>query len=106
MKILKPKNESVNIKFVFYYMQTVRITFDTHKRYWISVFSKLPIPSPPIKEQLTIVSKIEELFSELDNGITQLKTAKQQLKVYRQSMLKWALEGSRKIFNSMRSRFC
>jgi len=48
---------------------------------------------PPLPEQLTIVSKIEELFSELDNGITQLKTAQQQLKVYRQSLLKWAFEG-------------
>jgi type I restriction enzyme, S subunit len=48
---------------------------------------------PPFEEQLAIVSKIEELFSELDNGIDQLKTAQQQLKVYRQSLLKAAFEG-------------
>ena len=48
---------------------------------------------PPLPEQQAIVSKIEELFSELDNGMAQLKTAKQQLKVYRQSLLKWAFEG-------------
>ncbi len=93
MKILKPKDETVNIKFVFYYMQTVRVSFDTHKRYWISVFSKLPIPSPPKPTQLAIVSKIEELFSELEKGIESLFTAKQQLKTYRQSVLKWAFEG-------------
>lgn len=93
MKILKPKDESVNIKFVFYYMQTVRVTYDTHKRYWISVFSKLPIPMPPPAEQLTIVSKIEELLSDLENGKQQLLTAQQQLKVYRQSLLKAAFEG-------------
>ena len=51
------------------------------------------IPLPPIPEQHTIVSKIEELFSELDNGKQQLLTAQQQLKVYRQSLLKWAFEG-------------
>jgi type I restriction enzyme, S subunit len=48
---------------------------------------------PPIPEQVAIVSKIEELFSELDNGISQLKIAQQQLKVYRQSLLKAAFEG-------------
>ena len=74
-------------------MQTVRITFDTHKRYWISVFSKLPLPYPSPVIQQQIVSKIEELFSELDKGIEELKTAQKQLKVYRQAVLKWALEG-------------
>lgn len=48
---------------------------------------------PPRYTQLAIVSKIEELFSELDKGIEQLKTAQQQLKTYRQSVLKWAFEG-------------
>ncbi len=51
------------------------------------------IPLPPINEQQQIVSKIEELFSELDKGIEELKTAQQQLKVYRQAVLKWAFEG-------------
>jgi type I restriction enzyme S subunit len=48
---------------------------------------------PPIETQQAIVSKIEELFSELDKGIEDLKTAQQQLKTYRQSVLKWAFEG-------------
>lgn len=47
-------------------------------------------PLPPLATQQAIVSKIEELFSELDNGIAQLKTAQQQLKTYRQSVLKGA----------------
>jgi type I restriction enzyme, S subunit len=48
---------------------------------------------PPLPEQQAIVSKIEELLSDLDNGKQQLQTAQQQLKVYRQSLLKWAFEG-------------
>lgn len=48
---------------------------------------------PPLSEQQAIVSKIEELLSELENGKQQLLTAQQQLKVYRQSLLKWAFEG-------------
>jgi type I restriction enzyme S subunit len=54
---------------------------------------KFRIPLPPLKTQQQIVSKIEELFSELDKGIEELKTAQQQLKVYRQAVLKWAFEG-------------
>lgn len=48
---------------------------------------------PPLETQQAIVSKIEELFSELDKGIEDLKTSQQQLKTYRQSVLKYAFEG-------------
>jgi type I restriction enzyme, S subunit len=54
---------------------------------------KVNIPYPKISEQQAIVSKIEELLSDLENGKQQLITAQQQLKVYRQSLLKWAFEG-------------
>jgi len=50
-------------------------------------------PIPPLNEQHRIVAKIEELFSELDKGIENLKTARAQLKVYRQALLKHAFEG-------------
>ncbi|MFQ6758258.1 MAG: restriction endonuclease [Deltaproteobacteria bacterium] len=51
------------------------------------------LPIPPLNEQHRIVAKIEELFSELDKGIENLKTAQAQLKVYRQALLKHAFEG-------------
>lgn len=54
---------------------------------------KLNIYIPPINEQHRIVAKIEEIFSELDQGIDNLKTAQVQLKVYRQALLKHAFEG-------------
>jgi type I restriction enzyme S subunit len=56
-------------------------------------FETIRIVIPPLAEQFTIVSKIEELLSDLDNGKQQLQIAQQQLKVYRQSLLKWAFEG-------------
>ncbi len=55
--------------------------------------SACKIPVPPTTEQHRIVAKIEELFSELDQGVASLKTAREQLKVYRQSLLKNAFEG-------------
>ena len=48
---------------------------------------------PPLNEQHRIVTKIEELFSELDKGVESLKTARAQLNVYRQAVLKHAFEG-------------
>lgn len=48
---------------------------------------------PPIPIQRAIVSKIETLFSDLDKGIADLKKAQQQLKIYRQAVLKKAFEG-------------
>ena len=53
----------------------------------------IDIPFPPLNEQHRIVAKIEELFSELDKGVENLKTAREQLKVYRQGLLKHAFEG-------------
>ena len=54
---------------------------------------KIRLPLPPSTEQQRIVNKIEELFSDLDSGVNSLKKAKQQLKVYRQAVLKWAFKG-------------
>lgn len=48
---------------------------------------------PPLSEQQRIVAKLEELFSELDKGVENLRTAQLQLKVYRQALLKHAFEG-------------
>jgi type I restriction enzyme, S subunit len=56
-------------------------------------FTQLEIALPPLNEQHRIVAKIEELFSELDAGIASLKTARAQLKIYRQALLKHAFEG-------------
>jgi type I restriction enzyme S subunit len=53
----------------------------------------IEIKISPHAEQKRIVAKIEELFGLLDEGVENLKKAQQQLKVYRQAVLKWAFEG-------------
>lgn len=70
-----------------------RQTGSIRKRISRGNLSKLYFPIAPLLEQHRIVAKIEELFSELDEGIDSLKTARAQLKVYRQSLLKYAFEG-------------
>jgi type I restriction enzyme S subunit len=51
------------------------------------------IPLAPLNEQKQIVSKIEELFSDLDAGVAALKRAQANLRRYRASVLKSAVEG-------------
>lgn len=59
----------------------------------IETIKNFNFPIASLETQQAIVDKIEELFSELDKGIEDLKTAQQQLKTYRQSVLKYAFEG-------------
>lgn len=53
----------------------------------------VPVFIPPFPEQRKIVEKLDELISELDNGIANLKAAKDKLEIYRQAVLKKAFEG-------------
>ena len=93
MKILTTNTDLVLPKFIFYRMQIIEFDHSTHKRYWIQQYSKIKVKIPSLQEQEKIVAKIEELFSELDNGVETLKKTKQQLAVYRQAVLKEAFAG-------------
>ena len=53
-----------------------------------------PLLVPPSAEQTRIVAKLEELLSDLDAGVAELKTAQRKLAQYRQSLLKAAVEGA------------
>ncbi|MCA6423885.1 MAG: restriction endonuclease subunit S [Flavobacterium sp.] len=91
VKVLKPKMVVLS-KFLYYSLFTIKIEDKGYARHF-QLLEKELFPLPPKKIQLAIVSKIEELFSELDKGIEILCTAQQQLKTYRQAVLKWAFEG-------------
>ena len=67
-------------------------TGTTFKAITQDVVKNLEIPIPPLPEQERIVSRIEELFSQLDAGVETLKKTKAQLSVYRQAVLKEAFE--------------
>ena len=93
MKILNINTELVLPKYIFYRMQIIHFDHSTHKRYWIQEYSKLKVAIPPIAEQQRIVTRIEELFSELDSDVETLQKTKQQLIVYRKSVLQDAFLG-------------
>lgn len=54
----------------------------------------IELPLPPRGEQVRIVAKLEELLSDLDAGVAELKAAQAKLAQYRQSLLKAAVDGS------------
>ncbi len=84
-------------KTLFYFLQSANksrlVTGTAQPQVTINNAVELNLALPPLNEQHRIVAKIEELFSELDKGIENLKTARAQLKVYRQALLKHAFEG-------------
>ncbi|MEO3608067.1 restriction endonuclease subunit S [Phocaeicola vulgatus] len=65
MKILKVTDD-IEIEYVAMFMSITRLIGDTHKRYWISEYSKLCIPIPPRKEQKRIINVVKVMFEKLD----------------------------------------
>jgi type I restriction enzyme, S subunit len=59
-----------------------------------SKLADLTVPVAPAAEQNRIVAKLEELLSDLDAGVAELKAAQEKLQQYRQSLLKAAVEGA------------
>lgn len=89
----------LDLKYLLYFFRYYEVqlqekgTGTTFKAITQDVVKNIEIPIPDIDEQKRIVSKVDELFSELDNGVETLKKTKQQLAVYRQAVLKEAFEG-------------
>ncbi|PDX52988.1 restriction endonuclease subunit S [Helicobacter pylori] len=84
MKILLPKNPTINIRFIFFYMQTIPYNIGgEHTRQWISRYSQITIPIPPLEIQQEIV-KILDAFTELN---TELNTRKKQYQYYQNMLL-------------------
>ena len=87
MKILTANTDLVLPKFIFYRMQIIEFDHSTHKRYWIQQYSKIKVKIPSLPEQEKIVAKIEELFSELDNGVETLEKTLDKVERYKYSVI-------------------
>lgn len=92
--VLKSKT---NNKFLCYYLNYFNysgyVSGTTRLKLTQGQMKHIKIPDVSIEEQNRIVSRIEELFSELDKGVETLQIIKKQLAVYRQAVLKDAFEG-------------
>ena len=89
-------NEQVITKWLYYWMKTIDFGKYAHATTLpslkLTTLKDITIPVPSLAEQERIVSRIEELFSQLDAGVETLKKTKAQLAVYRQAVLKEAFE--------------
>jgi type I restriction enzyme S subunit len=91
----------VNSEYLCYYFQSQffqnklreHAKGTAQKGVYLKTLSNLTVNIAPLNEQNRIVLKLDELLSELEKGKEQLKTSMEQLKVYRQSILKHAFEG-------------
>ena len=92
-------HKNLSVDFLYYYLKFAkhlaeeRASGTTFKELSAKAFANLPTFLAPLPEQRAIVAKIEQLFSDLDNGIANLKAAQAKLDLYRQSVLKQAFEG-------------
>lgn len=92
-------NETLDLHFLLYYFKffeaqlSSKGTGTTFKAITQAIVKDLDIPVPSLPEQERIVTRIEELFSELDKAVETLQTTKQQLAVYRQAVLYKAFIG-------------
>ncbi len=93
------KSDLMEEKFLYFCLQPYLDAIHAHtssvtvKHLSSRTVENIPLPLPPLGEQKRIVAKIEELFSELDDSVANLETARARLQSYRQSLLKHAFEG-------------
>ena len=80
MKILNANKDKADIKFLFYVMQKIKFVSHKHKRYWISEYSKIKIPLPPLKIQEQIVAKIEKEQKKIEDNKMFIEKCEQNIK--------------------------
>lgn len=99
------QRDGIDSKFAYYHLLSLQLN-RLEKSTAVPGLSRddahsLKILLPPSQEQVRIVAKIEELFSELDKGVESLVTAREQLGAYRQSVLNKAVAGELAVSSSL-----
>jgi len=98
--IVRIDRHDVNPKYMMYMLNSPGFRSEikqyesgtTRKRISRKNLDKIQFDIPTFSEQNRVVARIEELFSQLDASVNELKTAKERLKVYRQAVLKEAFD--------------
>jgi type I restriction enzyme S subunit len=93
MKILKPKNENINLRFVFEKMQLIIFHLGDHKRYWISEYQNSEIELPPLSEQTAIA----HILSDMDTEIEALEQKRYKYRALKQGMMQELLTGKTRL---------
>lgn len=87
MKMLRPKNNNINFRFVYHAMLCIRYKPKDHARHWISKYSQFSIPVPPIAIQERIVEVLDK-FTTLEAELeAELEARRKQYAYYREKLL-------------------
>ena len=89
MKILKAREGRAHIRFAFERMQVIDFQLGDHKRYWISEYSKLPIETPSLVEQIAIAA----ILTDMDAELSALEARRDKTRVLKQGMMQALLTG-------------
>ena len=81
MKILKAKKEVADIRYLYHVIQKIEFNASEHKRYWISQYSQLEIPLPPLEIQKEIALKIEDYQKIIDGAKQIINSYKPQINI-------------------------
>ena len=91
MKMIKAKRSLTSLRYVFHLMGFLNYTSSDHKRLWISVYSELLVPVPPLpvqREIVRILDNFTEVTAQLQEQLTQELTARRkQYEYYRDKLL-------------------
>lgn len=86
MKLITANNK-ILIRYLYYTMENIGFSSNEHKRLWISIYSEMKIPVPPLEVQREIV-RILDSFTLLTAELTAELTARQkQYDFYRNKLL-------------------
>lgn len=88
MKMLTAIKEKTTLRYLYHVMGNINLTSDEHKRLWISTYSAIKIPLPPLEVQSEIV-RILDNFTELTAELT---ARKKQYEYYRMKLLTFGNE--------------
>jgi len=89
LKLLRPKHDHVNLRFVYDRMQLIRFPLGDHKRYFISEFQNLELAIPDHAEQLAIA----ETLSDMDAEVAALEARLAKARQLKQGMMQELLTG-------------
>ena len=98
MKMLKPRNKDINLRFVFEKMRMIDFKLGDHKRYWISEYQNIEIDTPKPDEQKAIATVLSDMDTEIEKLESQL-TKYQNIK---QGMMQTLLTGKIRLLHPVR----
>jgi type I restriction enzyme S subunit len=89
IKILKARSADVNLRFVYERMRLLRFPLGEHKRYYISEYQHIGLPTPEPGEQAAIAA----VLSDMDAEITALEQRRDKTHALEQAMMQELLTG-------------